>query len=698
MDAASHVEPRLPQDLERIIFELAAHERSGISVLMQVARRVHAWLQPMRYEVVIFPLKQSNPPKDTNSLFYFGVSQRPDDAQTRHVRHVLIQGENHQDLEISLQKYHNVQDLALWNGIPPKSFSLISSIIRSPDRTVSTRGLLRLSVSLTEWFPNNDVDFNHEIMKDLTHLDALGDPVEWKQGNNFACLKNLRYLMFSDAYRGLGEDIRKCLEECEALEIVVVYQLDNFRSEDSQSGLIEELPKLRRKVGPDGIVEELPEDRVVVFPYEETQYGHFSWLDDWVRGALGGDDLWSRAERIVGGRRGTRQATGCTARKRHPIHRQLVKTMTVLGSATPDRCKRAPDPHSPHPILKDSFDALSLCVSHTNGTGFPRTPSLSSRDIVIWQLSTGAAPFGFPLLFSAQAVSATLDMSSLKASRYSNYSPMRFLVAAQMILLGSLALYGFAVLLVMTPFIQTHVLFAHRLKLWGYSKFDHPEYYGLSPGKTVNVQFPSLDNTTLGGWFIFSDFYHQTLPFPPSTRDLTSHISKALTNGRPTILFMHGNTGTRALNLRIPLYTAYTSKFDANVFVIDYRGFGDSQGHPTVQGVSMDAKAAWDFLIARGARAQDILIVGHSLGTAISGILAAQLGREGVQPKGVVLMSPFSSVRAVIDTYALFGILPLLKPLAAVPLAPRVLTWSLKHKFDTLTLVPVSYWALNVLG
>ncbi|TFK67195.1 alpha/beta-hydrolase [Pluteus cervinus] len=280
-------------------------------------------------------------------------------------------------------------------------------------------------------------------------------------------------------------------------------------------------------------------------------------------------------------------------------------------------------------------------------------------------------------------------MSSSTASKpkapMSSHS--RFLIRAQSVLLGLVILYTCAILLVMTPFIQTHVVFAHRAKSFGYSKFDHPELYGLAPGKTVDLRLRSADNTTLGAWFIFSDSFYHELPYPPTSRDRTQEIAHAVAS-RPTILFYHGNTGTRALGLRISLYLALTARLDANVFVVDYRGFADSEGHPTVEGVTLDAYAAWDYLMDKGAKPKDVLILGHSLGTAIAGIVASRLGKEGVQPRGVVLMAPFSSIRAVMDEYYLFGFLPLLRPIASLPGVPRVLTWSLKHKFDTLTLVP----------
>jgi len=75
------------------------------------------------------------------------------------------------------------------------------------------------------------------------------------------------------------------------------------------------------------------------------------------------------------------------------------------------------------------------------------------------------------------------------------------------------------------------------------------------------------------------------------------------------------------------------------VLAIDYRGFGDSAGYPSVHGVSQDARAGWDYLISQGGKPEDVLILGHSLGTAIAGFLSAELGREGIHPRGTVLMS-----------------------------------------------------------
>lgn len=39
---------------------------------------------------------------------------------------------------------------------------------------------------------------------------------------------------------------------------------------------------------------------------------------------------------------------------------------------------------------------------------------------------------------------------------------------------------------------------------------------------------------------------------------------------------------------------------NVNVITIDYRGFGNSQGTPSEEGLRMDARATWDWLVERG--------------------------------------------------------------------------------------------------
>lgn len=156
------------------------------------------------------------------------------------------------------------------------------------------------------------------------------------------------------------------------------------------------------------------------------------------------------------------------------------------------------------------------------------------------------------------------------------------------------------------------------------------------------------------------------MPFPPEANAAEREIPRALVS-QPTILFLHGNTATRAFYVRVRQYTGFTSRIRANVLAIDYRGFGDSAGTPTEDGLMVDSRAAWDWLVDNGARPEDILIVGHSLGTAVASMLSVSLAEEGSRFKGLALLSPFSSLHDVLDTYCVFGFLPVMLPLHIVP-------------------------------
>ena len=87
-------------------------------------------------------------------------------------------------------------------------------------------------------------------------------------------------------------------------------------------------------------------------------------------------------------------------------------------------------------------------------------------------------------------------------------------------------------------------------------------------------------------------------------------------NARATILFFHGNAGNngdRVQELRQFHLMHY------NAMIVDYRGFGKSQGHPTESGTYLDAQAAWDNLTQiRGIPAKSIIIMGESLGGAVA--------------------------------------------------------------------------------
>ncbi|KAF8661651.1 hypothetical protein AX16_001292 [Volvariella volvacea WC 439] len=304
MDSGPFVEPRLPQDLERTIFEMAAlsDRRKLLPVLIQVAHRVRNWLEPLLDEIVV--LQADSLHNCPSSIFPNRRPYYPQSSRRLHVKHVLgfggVPHASEPDWLSFLQGCYNLQSLAVWRDIIPETLSCLVSIIHSPLRTVSPSGLLRLSASLHQLFGPEHVNFNHEVLKDITHLEMLdysAQLAQWIPGNNPGCLKQLRYLSFAS----LGttgpfplQYLNKCLEECEALEMII---LSGSRENERNADKLAKTRKMRKAEGTSIVV---AEDRVVVVAELYTLRG---WYEDWYAGVEGNDDIWSKGERILRERR-----------------------------------------------------------------------------------------------------------------------------------------------------------------------------------------------------------------------------------------------------------------------------------------------------------------------------------------------------------------------------------------------------------
>ncbi len=110
---------------------------------------------------------------------------------------------------------------------------------------------------------------------------------------------------------------------------------------------------------------------------------------------------------------------------------------------------------------------------------------------------------------------------------------------------------------------------------------------------------------------------------------------------RGTLLFFHGNAGN--LSGRVDSIETF-HRLGLSVFIIDYRGFGRSEGRRSIDGTTLDALAAWKWLTEeRGVPADEILVFGRSFGGAV----AMQLMRYA-RPRALILESTFSSLPEMI--------------------------------------------------
>ncbi|KAF9651672.1 alpha/beta-hydrolase [Thelephora ganbajun] len=229
----------------------------------------------------------------------------------------------------------------------------------------------------------------------------------------------------------------------------------------------------------------------------------------------------------------------------------------------------------------------------------------------------------------------------------------------------------------------------HNLRLpWG-ANFSRPEEFGLSPFKTVNLMLTSTDNITLGSWFTFSEpfFRSRIHSRMASVAEVESLIPSALKT-YPTILYLHGNAATRAVPTRVQIYSTFSSRMQVNVLAIDYRGFAESTGYPTERGTIDDALSAIKWLVGQGAKPEDILVIGHSLGAGIATQSIEQAEEEFGQPlRGLVMMGSQASVPHHMETFVPGGI-PVLRPVKLIPGGWELLLAYTYTQFRTLEHIP----------
>ncbi|MCA9408062.1 MAG: alpha/beta hydrolase [Candidatus Omnitrophica bacterium] len=112
----------------------------------------------------------------------------------------------------------------------------------------------------------------------------------------------------------------------------------------------------------------------------------------------------------------------------------------------------------------------------------------------------------------------------------------------------------------------------------------------------------------------------------------------------PTLLFFHGNAGNIGGRLGKILHFY---DMGVNVFIIDYRGFGKSEGKPTEKGIYQDAIVAYDYLKNRkDVDPKKIFVYGASLG----GVVAVDLALQ--RPLAALIIdSSFSSAKDMAKFY-----------------------------------------------
>ena len=156
-----------------------------------------------------------------------------------------------------------------------------------------------------------------------------------------------------------------------------------------------------------------------------------------------------------------------------------------------------------------------------------------------------------------------------------------------------------------------------------------PHHYGLNELEQVDLM--AKDGTNIKAWY------------------------KPAPKGRLTMLYFHGNAGNLADRSE---KLEALQKRGIGIMALSYRGYGNSEGSPTEQGIYQDARAAIEYLQQEKNISNDqLFIYGESLGSGV----AVQMATEQ-HFRALVLEAPYTSITNTgYERYPLFPIKFLLK-------------------------------------
>jgi abhydrolase domain-containing protein 13 len=146
-----------------------------------------------------------------------------------------------------------------------------------------------------------------------------------------------------------------------------------------------------------------------------------------------------------------------------------------------------------------------------------------------------------------------------------------------------------------------------------------------------NVEEITSDGLTIRGWFI-----HQ--------KDPIKH---------QTIVFMHENAGN--IGLRLDYYDMLYNRLNVNIVTFAYRGYSESEGLPTEDGIKLDADAIVNHLnkLIEGNQIDksSVFILGRSLGGAVA---IHTVEKYPHLFRGAIIENTFTSISDMVDIIFFF--------------------------------------------
>eukprot|EP00179_Madagascaria_erythrocladioides_P024063 CAMPEP_0198331458 /NCGR_PEP_ID=MMETSP1450-20131203/17598_1 /TAXON_ID=753684 ORGANISM="Madagascaria erythrocladiodes, Strain CCMP3234" /NCGR_SAMPLE_ID=MMETSP1450 /ASSEMBLY_ACC=CAM_ASM_001115 /LENGTH=338 /DNA_ID=CAMNT_0044035831 /DNA_START=1 /DNA_END=1014 /DNA_ORIENTATION=- len=218
--------------------------------------------------------------------------------------------------------------------------------------------------------------------------------------------------------------------------------------------------------------------------------------------------------------------------------------------------------------------------------------------------------------------------------------------------------FGFTAMFVCGYVFQNHLLYIPSLPQAPRHVMFQPaqfQWHG-EQADYVNVPLTAADGTRLHAWFF------------------RVSADAGVARQRPTFVFYHSNAGN--LSHRVPNIRMLMERLRVNVFILSYRGYGQSAGEPSERGLVLDGHAALDYCLS-GERAEidprKLVLFGRSLGCCVAIAVAAE---RSADVRAVVVENPFTSIDEMIDVV----LVPMVPPIKYVKFLS-------KNKWDQLAAI-----------
>uniref|UniRef100_A0A669QJ76 AB hydrolase-1 domain-containing protein n=1 Tax=Phasianus colchicus TaxID=9054 RepID=A0A669QJ76_PHACC len=180
------------------------------------------------------------------------------------------------------------------------------------------------------------------------------------------------------------------------------------------------------------------------------------------------------------------------------------------------------------------------------------------------------------------------------------------------------------------PVILTKFVFLNFMAFPFFADLRQP---ALLLNNTISLYLPTEPGVTVGIW--------HTVPGSSGTEARGREqrwFEEALGDAHPIIIYLHGNGGTSG-------GWELMGAAGFHILALDYRGYGDSSGHPSESGFTTDVLALYDWAKARSGNMGTIVCPHPPSGDGDVPSDSYPMLLPGVQVDAVVLESPYTNIR-----------------------------------------------------